>query len=107
MQPRGARVHELRGHRADPRAADDLLVRCDPGPVAEVLEEAPGALLAAAALDRALAGRGQVLLDTLRQPGDLRVVEQAAHDAGAVATEGRGDGRQVAGHGASASAPRA
>ena len=61
----------------------------------------------AAALDRPLAGRGQVLLDALRQPGDLRVVEQAAHDAGAVAAEGRGDGRQVAGHGASASAPRA
>ena len=42
-----------------------------------------------------------------RQPGDLRLVEQAAHDARAVAAEGRGDGRQVAGHRASASAPRA
>ena len=57
----------------------------DAGPVAEVLEEAPRSRLAA--LDGALAGLGQVVLDASRSRATSRVVEQATDDAGAVALE--------------------
>ena len=86
VQADGLGAHQLRGRLPQPRAADDLLVLAHPRPVAEVLEEAPRAGLAAA-LDRALAGRGQVALDAVLQARDLGLGEQAAHHARAVAPE--------------------
>jgi hypothetical protein len=84
MQPRRVRAHQLRRDLADPRAADHRLVVRDPRPVAEVLEEAARARVAAA-LDGALARLGEVPLDPRAQPLHLRLVEQPAHDARAIA----------------------
>ena len=82
VQADHARAHQPCGDLAETRAADDLPVVRDAGPVAEVLEEAARAGVAAA-LDRALARLGQVALDGPAKPPDLGIVEQTPYYAAA------------------------
>jgi CBS domain-containing protein len=89
VEPRHPAAHEGGADLAEARPEDHVAVGRDPRPVAEVLEEAPGARVAAT-LDGAVARLGEVLLHALREPRDLGGREQAADDAGAVAAEGGG-----------------
>ncbi len=79
-------AHQLPGDGGGLRAPDELLVLGYPLPVAEVLDEAAGVVVAAGN-ERPLAGLGQVAFDAALDQRHLVGREGAAHSDGAVAAE--------------------